>query len=274
MITRPRWALALALIFGGGAAARAADQADVARGATKLLEEISRDPDSGIPPQFLHEAKAIMIVPHMVETQLGVGLRKGHGVFLARDGKGEWGQPEPVALSKISAGPEAGREVTDLVVIYRTQKAVDRDSGRSLSLGLSFRVAGSLKPRHKFDGPKFDGKVEKEVLTYTRKSGILVGVRIIGGRMSVTPSAPPPSKTPSEADQPPADGGARVASGTTKGDPPAPAAEAPEAGRLREVLTAMTSPPAPQVAGPGKTDPKLSPAVAAKPPAGTAASPR
>ena len=68
MIARTRLGLVLCLILVTGWSSRAADDKAVMDRATKLLEEISSDPKSGIPPQFLREARGIMIWPHLVET--------------------------------------------------------------------------------------------------------------------------------------------------------------------------------------------------------------
>ena len=50
--------------------------------ATRLLEEISSNPDSGIPMEFLRDAKGILVMPGVVETQVGVGGMRGRGVFV------------------------------------------------------------------------------------------------------------------------------------------------------------------------------------------------
>ena len=137
MIIARRWRLAVALTLAIGSSAQAADKADVVASATKLLEEISSNPDSGIPPKFLQQAKGILIMPHFVENQLGVGTKRGHGVFLRRNKKGEWSSPERAEIVEVSVGAEAGRLVTDKVIIYRTQKAADQFTWDSYGLSIS-----------------------------------------------------------------------------------------------------------------------------------------
>jgi lipid-binding SYLF domain-containing protein len=278
MIIKRRWGFTFALILAVGSSAQATDETTVVLRATKLLEEISSNPESGIPPRFLLEAKGIMIMPQVVENQLGVGRKKGHGVFLRRNEKGAWGNPEPVVISGVSVGAEAGREVTDIVMIYRNQKAADDHAEQSFSFGLILHIFGSMNHKHKFSGPEANSETKKEVLTYMRKRGILVGATIRAEHKWAFSLKPVELKPPAIADQKSAD--AKVTVKVTKPDASAPDAKAkiavdsPEVGRLKTVLTAMTTPPPAQIAETGTKDPKVSPTSGAKPSAATTASPR
>jgi SH3 domain-containing YSC84-like protein 1 len=278
MIIKRRGGFTFALILAVGSSAQATDETTVVLRATKLLEEISSNSESGIPPRFLREASGIMIMPHIVENQLGVGRKKGHGVFLRRNEKGEWGNPEAVEISGVSVGAEAGREVADMVMIYRNQKAADHHAEQSFSFSLTFHIFGSLSHKHKFSGPQANNETKQEVLTYISKRGILVGATIRGEHKWAPSLEPVELKPPAIADQKSAD--AKVTVKVTKPDASAPDAKAkiavdsPEVGRLKTLLTAMTTPPPAQIAETGTKDPKVSPTSGAKPSAATTASPR
>ena len=58
-----RWGYALILILAIAPTARAADEDAVVAGATYLLQGFTANPKSGIPPEVLCEARAIMIMP-------------------------------------------------------------------------------------------------------------------------------------------------------------------------------------------------------------------
>lgn len=270
MITKQRRGFTLALILAVGSSAQAADETAVVRRATKLLEEISSNPESGIPPRFLQEAKAIVIVPHIVENQLGVGRRKGRGVFLLRNEKGEWGNPDPVTISGLSLGVKAGRMVTDMVLIYRTKKAVDRRTKDPFTLSLALGATVSLHFAAQFSGPDPDSATKKDVLIYEQKRGALVGA-MIGGEVESYPSRTPlESKAPPAADQTATSTDTKATVKVTKRDAPVPNAKAklfgdpPEVARLKTVLTTLTSPPPAQIAETSRKDPNVRPASGAK----------
>ncbi len=146
---------------------KAADEADVIVTATKLLEEISSDPECGIPAGSLREAQGILIVPHIVENQLGVGRMKGHGVFLSRNEKGEWGDPEMIEVSRLSVGAKAGRKVSDLVEIYRNPKAAKAAEDRqTISFGAGFIFKTPLRQHsYNFSGPLYSSRTKGGVLS-------------------------------------------------------------------------------------------------------------
>ena len=218
-----------------------------------------------------------MIMPGLVETQLGVGRKKGHGVFLSRNEKGEWGNPEPFEISGVSVGAVAGRYVTDRVLIYRTQKAADKHGVSSLSLGLSMQASGSLKHKNKLSGPEPDSKTKRDILTYERHRGILVGAAISGEHKWSRSPAPVALKTPPTTDRNVADGKDKVKVTLDASATEAKAkqsGDSPEVARLKTVLTAMTTHPPARIAETGTKDLNVSPASGAKPSAETAASPR
>ncbi len=280
MIARPRYGLVLALFLTVAPSARAADETAVVNRATKLLEEISSKPDSGIPPQYLREARAIMIMPGMVETELGVGRKRGRGVFLSRKENGEWANPEPVEISGLSVGAEAGLRVSDVLTIYRTQKAVAEDIGFSLSLGAEFRASGSLKQRDRFSGWTFhgfgpDSMTKNEILHYTRYRGILVGGAIHGEHRQGPHQAQADSTAQRTAERKAADGKAGVkVSAAASPAKFSPAKDSPEVARLKTVLAAMTTPPPTPAAEMRTKDAQVRTAAGPKPSAGTAAPPR
>lgn len=278
MIARQPRALFLVLVLlliltaGTSASAQAADETAVVTKATRLLQEISKNPDSGIPKPFLQDARGIMIVPDLVETRLGIGRKKGHGVYLPRDVKGEWGDPEPVEISGLSVGAIAGRDVADFVLIYRTRKAADEHRLPHWVLSLYGHVAHSLKPRDRFRGPGPESKSKNEILTYYRHRGVLVGAGIGGEHRWVRAPAPvEPVMTPLAVERTDANGeaivplapGVSVREVGTRGS-----GDSPEAARLKSVLAALTTEPPARIAAAGTRDSQVSPASASKPAAG------
>lgn len=224
--------------------AQAADETTVVREATRLLDEIASNPDSGIPPQALRDARGIMIMPHIRETHLGIGGKRGHGVFLSRNEKGEWGRLEPVDTSKLSVGGKAGREIMDRVIIFRSQKAIESYKGNRFALELGFQFGGVLKPRNtgRFWGPGPDESSRKETLDYVRRRhGWVVGAALSGETRHGPPLAPSDRRagTGTDAKVPESKSKDRLEAATAAKRAP----DSPEVTRLEAVLTAMTTPP-------------------------------
>jgi lipid-binding SYLF domain-containing protein len=261
MLTKRRCGLIIALLLAVGSSAQAADEAAVVKRATKLLEEISSDPESGIPTQYLREAKGIVIMPGLVDTRLIVGRRRGHGLLLRRDEKGKWSDVKFVEISGASVGAIAGREVVDMVIIYRTKTVADDSGDSSVKLAASLKALGSLKQREKFGGSGPDSWSRKNVVTYARSRGIMVGATISGELKWVPHPEPVATKSRPPSDHIEADVKTSLAGSI------------PEVSRLTTLLAAITTEHPAQVGKTGTKDPKVSPASAAEPSAKSVASP-
>ena len=154
VISGRRAGLALALVLAIAASAlasdKAADELAAVKQATKLLEEIASDPNCGIPRANLWNAQGILIIPRVVDKRLGVGRKKGHGIFMPRNEDGTWGRPEPFEVSGLSVGAEAGRDVEELVVIYGTREAARTYGNLYFIMSIGRECSLALKKRHEF----------------------------------------------------------------------------------------------------------------------------
>lgn len=246
MSTGRRRALILGLIVAVASTARAADESAVVVRATRLLEEIASGPESGIPVGELREAAGILIVPHIVEMRLGMGRKKGHGVFLSRDERGDWGNPQPFEISGHSLGADVGRDVTDVVVIYRTRKAAREFGERRLTLSLGLEASGTLRGRRPFRRRPSPAD-NKDILIYARHHGVILGASFSGERRWGATSATAEAKS----------------AGGPKASETAPAArwvDSPESARLKAILAAITARPAAAAARAGVRDTSVRPA--------------
>jgi len=70
-------------------------------------------------------AKAIMIVPSMVEGGFILGASGGRGVLLTRSGPGNWSYPAFYAMGSGSIGLQIGGKVSELVLILLTDKGLE-----------------------------------------------------------------------------------------------------------------------------------------------------
>ncbi len=269
IIAKARLRFAAALILAISSSVHAADETAVVARATQLLEQISSDPDAGIPPSVLQEAQGIAILPHIVENHIGLGRKKGRGVFLTRDAQGAWGNPQPVVIKGLSAGAEAGRMVWDIVLIYRTEAAVRDRIKEPNNLSLSAYASVSICRDDRFDDVVRDPK--KETLTLIRKRGVVIGAGFAGEVKHFRVKDRVELKTTPNAGQIPATSSKNVS--VEAAELPAStsrteiAVDSPEALRLRTMLAALTKPTPSQVAGTNRKDPQITRASGTKSPA-------
>lgn len=168
------WASAFALVLVIGGSVVAEDDATLMTRCADLLAEVSQG-DPVIPSIALEQAQSILIAPGVVDLQLGLGLRSGRGVAIARRGDGAWGEPETVRFSGGSVG-YAGRTVTDTIMLFNARlsatEAVERYRLGALKVGFGIGVKGGKW--HAEDAER--GRAEEDIVTvYHRSRGAFAG---------------------------------------------------------------------------------------------------
>ncbi len=209
------------------------------REAAQVIDDMQAWPKTRLPDSLLEKAEAVVIVPDAVKGGLVFAGRGGHGVALVRTPDG-WSDPTFVNLGGVSFGPQVGVQITELVLVFKKKKSLERvlEGKGKLTLGADAAVAAG--PLGRRAEASTDGKFKAEVFSYSRTRGVFAGVSLDGGVLL------------------PADGANKEFANATKGQ--RQAAEDLK-GRLLGVLLERDLPPAP-------TDPlKLPPAVAPPPPA-------
>lgn len=148
--------------------------------ATDVLKELEAIPLKGIPPAMIADAKGVVIVPRVIKAGLVVAGRGGHGVALARDANGNWGAPVFLDLGGASVGFQAGVESTDVVLVFRSAKSLERvlAGKEKLTLGADASIAAGPVGRAAMAGT--DGKLEAEIYSYSRSRGLFAGVSLSG----------------------------------------------------------------------------------------------
>ncbi len=172
-------ALALGFLAVGPVAA-APPPEHTLHSAEGVLDELSAIPLKGIPPALLADAQGVVIVPNVIKAGFLFSGRGGHGVVLTRDKNGAWGEPTFVNLGGGSVGFQAGVESTDVVLVFRTRKSLDRllmGKGK-FTLGADAAVAAG--PVGREAAAATDAKLEAEILSYSRSRGLFAGVALDG----------------------------------------------------------------------------------------------
>ncbi|MGB9072319.1 MAG: lipid-binding SYLF domain-containing protein [Terriglobales bacterium] len=174
--------LSLAALLGNLAWAGSAreDSTERLQNSADVLKEIASAPDKGIPVEVLHDAKCMVVVPHLVKGGFIFGAKHGRGVAVCRTGDG-WSAPAFVSVGGGSWGLQIGAEGVDLVML------VMNDSGLRHLLSSKFEITGegsaAAGPVGRHASAGTDWKLNTELLTYSRSRGVFAGLTLEGAVM-------------------------------------------------------------------------------------------
>ncbi len=148
--------------------------------AEDVLSELSKIPLKGIPAKLLEDAQGVAIIPRVIKAGFVIGGRGGHGIVIAKDKNGNWGEPVFVDLGGASVGFQAGLESTDVVLVFRSRKSLDRllEGKGKLTLGADASIAAG--PVGRMAAAATDAKLEAEIVSYSRSRGLFAGVSLDG----------------------------------------------------------------------------------------------
>lgn len=148
--------------------------------ATTILADLSKIPEKSIPPALLADAQGVAIIPRVVKAGFVVAGQGGHGVVMAREKDGTWGKPVFVNFGGGSVGFQVGVESTDVVLVFRDRKSLDRllEGKGKVTLGADASLAAG--PVGRKAGAGTDAKLEAEIVSYSRSRGLFAGVALDG----------------------------------------------------------------------------------------------
>jgi lipid-binding SYLF domain-containing protein len=142
----------------------------------------------GIPPALWREAAGIAIIPHVVKAGLIVDERYGQGVVLVRNPDGAWSHPVFVTLTGHGVGLEAGVASTDLVLVFRTKRSLERALRGKLTLGTDANVAVGLLG-HEVERATDSPWLRADIVSYSHSRGLFAGVSLEGSVLHVNGTA-------------------------------------------------------------------------------------
>jgi len=182
-----KWVLGagvMLLIMGLGAngvlAAAAGEEQGLVDKARITFEGFMTDPDMQWFRDNMHQAKALMIVPQLLKGAFFVGGAGGSGVLVVRDEKtGDWSQPAFYTIGSASFGLQFGGEASEVVMMVRTQKAVDSFLSSSFKLGGEVKVSAGPK------GAGATSDVLTDIISFARSKGAFLGMSLEGAVIDV-----------------------------------------------------------------------------------------
>lgn len=166
----------LAILAGPATAADDAEEVELVNNALATFNHFISDKDMGYIKAHLKDCKGIIIVPTLLKAGFVWGASGGHGVLLARDEKtGVWSQPAFYTVGTVSWGLEIGIQDSEVIMLVRTEKGMDRFYTSSFKLGADVSVA---------TGPVGMGAAAKgvtaDLISFALAKGVYAGLSLDG----------------------------------------------------------------------------------------------
>ena len=176
-------ALALTAALFAGQAIAGPKEDERATNAVRVLNEIQRIPENGIPDKLLDEGKAIIVIPDTLKAGLVIGGRRGHGLMSVKNPDGSWSQPVFVKLTGGSIGFQAGVQSSDVVLVFRNDRSLDSIVNGKVTLGADAGVAAGPVGRNA--SAATDGQLKAEIWSWSRARGLFAGIALDGAVLSI-----------------------------------------------------------------------------------------
>ncbi len=155
--------------------------------AVRVLNEIQRIPEQGIPDKLLDEGRAIVVIPDTLKVGLVVGGRRGHGLMSVKNPDGAWSQPVFVKLTGGSIGFQAGVQSSDVVLVFRNDRNLSNIVNGKITLGADAGVAAGPVGRNA--AASTDGQLKAEIWSWSRARGLFAGVALDGAVLQIDDEA-------------------------------------------------------------------------------------
>ena len=190
VVSNPSRRAALALLLAGALAGCASQSERPASSsepdalvahARTTLSDFLRDPAQTWIQENLGRAKAVLIAPQIVKAGFIFGGSGGRAVLVARDGR-VWTGPAFYDLATASVGFQAGVDVSQVVIVVMTEKAMNG------LLSNSFKIGGDASVAAGPVGAGAASTVTADLIAFTRAKGVYGGVNLDGTVISPSDS--------------------------------------------------------------------------------------
>lgn len=133
---------------------------------------------------WLHEnlpkAKGLLIVPSLLKGGFILGGSGGSGVLIARDEKtGKWSQPGFYTIGSVTFGLQIGGEAAEVIMVVRTQNALENLYTTDFKLGGDTSVAAGPV------GVGAKANVVADIVSFSKTKGAYAGVSLEGSVIKV-----------------------------------------------------------------------------------------
>ncbi|MFY8094320.1 MAG: lipid-binding SYLF domain-containing protein [Niveispirillum sp.] len=123
-------------------------------------------------------ARAVLILPNVIQAGFFVGGGGGTGVMVARGDDGAWSGPAFYTLAEASFGLQFGGQASEMMMVIMTQKGLDAVIDRKVKLGADANVAiGELGTGV---GASYGVGLSADIYVYAKTSGLFGGMAVEG----------------------------------------------------------------------------------------------
>jgi len=144
----------------------------------KVLSDIQRMPDQGIPEDLLRSSQAIAIFPSTISAGFVFGGKYGQGIIMIRDNNGKWSPPAIFTIAGGSFGWQIGGQATDFVLLIMNRRSIDGLLQSQFKLGADANIAAG--PVGRTAEASTDAQLKGGILSYSRGRGLFAGVKLEG----------------------------------------------------------------------------------------------
>jgi lipid-binding SYLF domain-containing protein len=160
-------------------AAEPIEQQGLVDKARVTFDSFMKDENQAWLKENLNQAKGLIIIPSLLKAGFVIGGSGGSGVLIVKDEKtGQWSQPAFYTLASGTFGLQIGAEAAEVIMMVRTQKAVDALFTSSFKLGGDTSIAvGPV-------GAGAKSNIVADILSFSRTKGAYAGVSLEGSVIS------------------------------------------------------------------------------------------
>jgi len=161
------------------AAAEPLEQQGLVDKARVTFESFMADENQAWLKKNLSQAEGLIIIPSLLKAGFVIGGSGGSGVLIVKNDKtGQWSQPAFYTLGSGTFGLQIGAEAAEVIMMVRTQKAVDALFTSSFKLGGDTSIAvGPV-------GAGAKSNIVADIFSFSRTKGAYAGVSLEGSVIS------------------------------------------------------------------------------------------
>jgi lipid-binding SYLF domain-containing protein len=165
--------------------AQAASEADCQQLVDKArytLEDMRHAPGYHNARSLIRDAKAVLIVPSLIKVGIIFGGQGGDGVLLTRNGD-EWSNPAFFSMGGGSVGLQIGGQEAKIVLIIRTQAALDALMQGNVKLGAQMGTTmANLETTQQQASSEPD--LDRDIVVWSSVTGAYAGLTVDGSFVS------------------------------------------------------------------------------------------
>ena len=140
------------------------------------IESFASDPEMGVMRNFFKRAQGVLIIPQFLKGGFIIGGSGGSGVLLGRNG--EWSDPAFFTMGGGSIGFQIGGQVSEVVLLLMTHRAVDAVIHNEVKLGADASIAAG--PLGLGAEAATTTNFDTDIFSFSRAKGLFAGVSFEG----------------------------------------------------------------------------------------------